>query len=175
MNNYQKQANDFCTTHKVTITSTYQGHRKYFPDDATPRAVFEVTITRQGRKPHTFTFGQSIVDSYEGREAGKGLKRGRLPQGLPGLTPSVGTVQTVYTGRPRVAWHVRQATKPPTSYDILACVTKNDPGDFEDFCSEYGYNTDSKKDTDVYLAVVKEWKAIERIFGDCLDELQEIN
>lgn len=26
----------------------------------------------------------------------------------------------------------------PTCYDILACLTKYDPGDYEDFCSELG-------------------------------------
>lgn len=62
----------------------------------------------------------------------------------------------------------------PTMYDILACLTKYDPESFEWFCSNYGYDTDSRKAEKTYHAVVKEWEAVERLFGDILDELQEI-
>ena len=62
----------------------------------------------------------------------------------------------------------------PTAYDILACLTKYDPGTFEDFSSDYGYDEDSRKAERIYKAVVKEWLNVERVFGDCLDELREI-
>ena len=62
----------------------------------------------------------------------------------------------------------------PTAYDILACVQKNDPGTFEDFCSDFGYDEDSRKAEKIYFAVQKEWTGIERIFGDVIKELQEI-
>ena len=32
-----------------------------------------------------------------------------------------------------------QKNKRPSEYDILACLEKYDPGSYEDFCSEYGY------------------------------------
>jgi hypothetical protein len=41
----------------------------------------------------------------------------------------------------------------PIAYDVLACLTKNDPGHFEDFCSEFGYNSDSLKDLEIYKSV----------------------
>lgn len=63
----------------------------------------------------------------------------------------------------------------PTMYDVLVCLTQSDPEDFEWFCSNYGYDTDSRKAEKIYHAVVKEWKAVERLFGDILEELQEIN
>jgi len=62
----------------------------------------------------------------------------------------------------------------PSMYDVLACLTKYDPGSFENFCSEYGYDTDSRKAEKTYKAVCKEFAAIERLFWDILDELQEI-
>lgn len=71
--------------------------------------------------------------------------------------------------------------KKPTEYDVLACITKYDPNDFEDFCNDYGYsiyddygriNKESKK---TYNAVLKEWYNVRRMFDDCLDELAEIN
>jgi hypothetical protein len=65
--------------------------------------------------------------------------------------------------------------KAPTSYDILACVQKSDPGTFSDFCGDFGYDEDSRKAEKTYFAVQKEWKGIESIFGDVIEELQEIN
>ena len=63
----------------------------------------------------------------------------------------------------------------PNPYDILCCIEKSDPIDFENFCSEYGYDEDSRKAYSTYEAVVKQWKQVEGMFGDCLEELQEIN
>jgi len=62
----------------------------------------------------------------------------------------------------------------PRNYDILACLTKYDPGTFEQFCSEFGYETDSRKAEKTYKAVVKEWVGVERVFGDVLEGLQAI-
>lgn len=63
----------------------------------------------------------------------------------------------------------------PKLYDVLSCLTKYDPESFENFCSEFGCDQDSRKAERTYKAVCKEWKAVNRLFNDCLDELQEIN
>lgn len=41
----------------------------------------------------------------------------------------------------------KAAGRSPTAYDVLACISGevNCPDGFEDFCAEYGYNTDSRK------------------------------
>lgn len=62
----------------------------------------------------------------------------------------------------------------PTEYDILACLEKYDVGSFEDFCLEFGYDTDSRKAEKTYKAVVKEYNNVMRVFGDVIDELAEI-
>lgn len=63
----------------------------------------------------------------------------------------------------------------PSAYDLLTCLTKSDPGTFEDFCSEFGYDTDSRRAEKVYNAVKKEWDDVNGFFSDAeLDELQEI-
>ena len=62
----------------------------------------------------------------------------------------------------------------PTEYDVLACLQKSNPGTFEDFCSEFGYNPDSIRDFNTYKAVCREWKKVERVFGDILDKLAVI-
>lgn len=65
----------------------------------------------------------------------------------------------------------------PTFYDVLACLTKYDPGSFEDFCSEFGYDTDSRKAEKTYKAVCKEFAAVERLFleEEVMNELQKIS
>jgi len=64
--------------------------------------------------------------------------------------------------------------KVPTIYDVLSVITNRDPEDFETFCSDFGYDSDSRKAERVYKAVVKEWGNVNRLFGDILEELQEI-
>ena len=62
----------------------------------------------------------------------------------------------------------------PTPYNVLACLTKYDVGTFENFCSEFGYDTDSIKATKIYKAVVNEYKNVQRLFGDVIEQLAEI-
>jgi hypothetical protein len=53
-----------------------------------------------------------------------------------------------------------------TAYDILASSTLYDPGTFEDFCGDCGYDTDSRRAMDVYLAVQKDWSAVCAFFTE---------
>lgn len=63
----------------------------------------------------------------------------------------------------------------PTLYDVLTCLQKYDVGTFEDFCSDYGYDTDSRTAFKTYKAVVKEFQAMERLFNsEELEVLQMI-
>jgi hypothetical protein len=66
--------------------------------------------------------------------------------------------------------------KTPQPYDVLAAITKNDPDTFENFCSEFGYDTDSRKAEKTYKLVVKEWEKVTKFFAaDELEELYKIN
>lgn len=69
---------------------------------------------------------------------------------------------------------INSGAEEPTLYDILACIQKYDVGSFEDFYGEFGYNEDSRKAEKTYKAVCKEFKAVERLFGDVMEELYEI-
>jgi hypothetical protein len=53
----------------------------------------------------------------------------------------------------------------PTLYDVLTCLQKYEVGTFEDFCGEFGYDNDSRTAEKTYKAVVKEFKAMERLFN----------
>lgn len=61
----------------------------------------------------------------------------------------------------------------PSAYDLLSCLTKYDPGTFENFCGDFGYDTDSRKALKTYRAVRKEWRDLEKMFNE--EELQQLS
>jgi hypothetical protein len=70
----------------------------------------------------------------------------------------------------------KEDAKEPTMYDVLTCLTKYDPGTFEDFCGDYGYDEDSRRAEKTYHAVVKEFEGMQRLFtSEELEILAEIN
>ena len=69
-----------------------------------------------------------------------------------------------------------QSGETPTAYDLLTCLTKYDPYSFENFCSDFGYDLDSRKAEKTYKAVCKEWEKVSNFFtSEELEELQDIN
>lgn len=60
-------------------------------------------------------------------------------------------------------------------YDILSCITKYDPEHYENFCANFGYDTDSRRGYKIYKGVVKEWQKVQLLWSDCLEQLAEIN
>lgn len=69
---------------------------------------------------------------------------------------------------------IADGSNEPTMYDILSCLVKSDPGSFDEFCAEFGYDIDGRNSKKTYKAVCNEYKAVERLFSDIMDELQEI-
>jgi hypothetical protein len=70
---------------------------------------------------------------------------------------------------------IAKGMEKPNMYDIMTCLTKNDPESFEDFCDNFGYDTDSRKSEKIYHAVVREYKGMCRLFTEEeLEQLQEI-
>ena len=75
--------------------------------------------------------------------------------------------------------HNRHNNLRPGKYDVLACIEKYEPyGDVWDFASEFGYEINSRnsyKETEkIFKAVRREYRNVIRMFGDCIDELREI-
>jgi len=63
----------------------------------------------------------------------------------------------------------------PSAYDLLSCLTKYDPGTFENFCSDYGYDPDSRKAEKTYRSVLEEWNNVSNLFTEYeIEQLQEI-
>lgn len=72
-------------------------------------------------------------------------------------------------------WEQSAKVIPPTEYDVLACLTKYDPETFEDFCSVFGYDEDSRKAERIYEAVKEEYQNVAMLWNDSeIEELQEI-
>lgn len=148
---YEKQANAFLKKVGATFKAEFFANMPYFDDDKEKRDVYIITLSRNG-KEYNFKFGQSLANS--------GLMKKRNPQG-----------KTMYDHElvRRIGGRIK-----PTAYDVLACVQKYDVGSFKNFCGEFGYDTDSRKAEKTYFAVQEEYENIQKLFGDVMDELQEI-
>lgn len=70
--------------------------------------------------------------------------------------------------------------KRPNCYDVLACLQKYEPyeKDVWDFAKEYGYEIYDretyKKAEKTFKAIIKEYKNVMRLFGDVIEQLEEI-
>ena len=50
--------------------------------------------------------------------------------------------------------------KKPSNYDVISCLEWYEIYDFEDFCFTFGYDTDSIKALNTYLACQKQQKEL---------------
>jgi len=51
----------------------------------------------------------------------------------------------------------------PSAYSLIACLSWADPGTFEQFCSEYGYDQDSRNAEKTWKAVRKQFLSLGRV------------
>jgi hypothetical protein len=70
----------------------------------------------------------------------------------------------------------RAGGNPPHPYEVLSCITKYDPGSFENFCGEFGckefgYEPEYRQAKKIYKATVREWEKVAAFFTD--EELAE--
>ena len=137
----------------------------------------ELHRIERGKRVWEFEFGNSIKDSEFVAVYGK--TKYPIPENLRGKSNSEITLYVKcnlqsdfgHTKRDVIILPVA-----PSEYSILSCLTKYDPGIFENFCSEFGYDTDSKNAERTYNAVVKEWQSVCRMWTDEeIEQLQEIN
>jgi len=161
---YQKQAQDILTKHNITFSAVPVGNdcpafcsdaeagRDMDKVNAFPRRThihgkhYRVTFAATGRASLYLDFWNSYADEEHNAKD---------------------VFQRPKNDRKRHA---------PTPYDVLACITKNDPGTFENFCGDFGYDEDSRKAEATYRAVVAEWQKVAKFFtAEELAEVQEVN
>lgn len=165
---------------KTEFSAKFDKNDFHFVGDKERRDIYDVTFKR-GARSFTLKFGQSIINSgirigantdrhgarFVVNDWQKYVKNGkfdRIKLILSGAVPyTLGTRDKVFLP---VA---------PTAYDVLASLTKYDPGTYEDFCSDFGYNTDSHTAEKTYTAVCKEWIDVCRLWSDDeIEQMQEI-
>lgn len=153
MNEYIKQATDFLQKTHAKMKIRYVGlavNKEWKEKDE--RCLYEITLTSP-RGSMTFDFWDSIQN-----------------------TKIRTTPFDEYNVQANKKLAAKKKTAVPSVYDVLACLTKCDPGTFEDFCSDYGYDEDSRTAERIYFAVQKEYTQLARLFTpDEMDELAEIN
>jgi hypothetical protein len=175
-NEYTKQANDFLAKTETSFSAEFLKHDKYFPDDKESRDIYKVSFKR-GKRSFSLTFGQSIVKSAFYFTMGRmkiDLNRNLLDKPNGTLLLQIGMLfgHAFKNNNTSDIIHYPEA---PTPYDVLACLTKYDPGTFEDFCGEFGYDTDSRNAERTYKAFFKEWGKVQSLWSeDEIEAMREI-
>jgi len=146
--NYKLQAENFLTKTQTSFTAEFVKYDKHFPDDTGDRDIYRITLQHDQRK-YVFKFGQSI------RCSGKYWLLGDYRRGVA-QKPKF----------PISEWDKNKDFAIPTAYDVLVCVQKYNPGTFENFCSDFGYDTDSRKAESVYKVVKDEYQNIAMLYNE---------
>lgn len=169
---YINQADKFLADTGTTIEINFKRHGKHFNDDTQNRDVYECSLIRRNRK-FTFDFGNSVINS--GIVHAWGIDAPSFRHGNVNCYASH-YLQIFLEGNYMTKdFKILEKRVKPSSYDILTCLTKYDPDTFENFCSEFGYDTDSRKAEKTYKAVFNEWQNICMLFTDEeIEHLQEI-
>lgn len=169
---YSEAAELFLKETGAEFKAEFKKHGYHFDGDKEMRDIYVVTIKRNSRE-YSYDFGQSISNS--GFYFMLGRKRYDIDRQYL-------ESKNILSIAKRMSWDfdpkLDKIHKPevPDAYTVLACLTKYDPGTFEDFCSEYGYDTDSKKAEKTYNGVMEEWLNMQRLFtNEELEAMSEIS
>lgn len=171
---YDIQAEEFMGFTGLEIHKSYCGHYKRSEDAKYIVSQWRIKFSR-GKQEFWFDFSQSVHDSFSKTELGK-LRRKSLDMQDYNYTAVRMLLETGVMGVGMFLPFILHYEKtPPSDYDILACLTKYDPGTFDDFCSNFGYDTDSRKAEKTYFAVQKEYQNLQNMFSEAeLEKMAEI-
>lgn len=173
---YEQQAIDFLSKTNTEFTVKFVKNDKYFDDDKYSRDIYNITLKRGNRK-FSFNFGQSLNKSGQYQVAEHLQNKLWCEQTTGGKIRFTSGEYKLLKARNFNILEKDIIKNPnysvPTAYDILACLTKSDPGTLEDFCNEYGYDLDSKKAEKTYKAVKDEYNNVCMLFSD--EEMAELS
>lgn len=188
---YDKQAIDFLTSTETTFKAELLRNDYHFDNDKLKRDIYNITLKR-GNRSFSFEFGQSNANSQyyfdkpskrkytEGKEYFESIDLGTQKKHykdrfLSFISNSSMFARSIDDNKALKRLGLLKEGTPPTEYDILVCLTKYNPGTFENFCDEFGYNTDSKIAEKTYNAVVNEYKNVAMLWTDSeIEQLTEI-
>ena len=180
VNEYDKQAAAFLEETKTEFKVEFLEHGPHFDGEKERRDRYHITLKR-GERGYSFDFGQSLKAS--GRYIAVDVDGRRIftPKTLHEETMLKASKERPFRYFPKGLAVKKEGIVPnpdftvPRPYDVLAAVTKHDPGTFEDFCADFGYDEDSRKAEGIYQAVRDEFLNIERLFNEReMEMLREI-
>lgn len=169
---YVEQALNFCQQNKIYIHSRFLGCAPHFPSDTVSRNRYSVTFYHVPELKGFIAFEKWLVNAFNHGLGWSDYCNFVLSEfdHFAKNNPNAPTFKIVFGD----SIANTETKKTPTFYDYLASLTHYDPETFTEFCSEYGYDEDSRKALETYLNVQKEWLGVRKVFGHCLDELREI-
>ena len=170
---YEQQAIDFLAKTNTELTVKFVKNGKHFDDDKHERDIYNITLKR-GNRIMNFNFGQSLNASGEYRVLKHLQNKVWCEQTTGGKIHFTPGEYKLLKARFNIDKDIIKNPNysAPTAYDILACLTKYDPGTLEDFCDEFGYDLDSKKVEKTYNAVKKEYTDLCTLFTD--EEIEQL-
>lgn len=150
----------------IEMTVKFLKNDYHFAGDKDTRDIYKITLKR-GSREYSFKFGQSIMKS------GFYAQYSRTKYNIPIEKLSLSDSEL----KRYVKYHFNydfgnivgdKIVRPiaPTLYDVLTCLQKYDVGTFDDFCGEFGYDTDSRSAKKTYKAVVKEYDKMCSLFSE---------
>lgn len=192
MEEYEEQAQKFLKDTNTTLKVEFVEHGKHFEDDEEERDIYLITLQR-GERTYEFKFGQSIANSglrlFRDKEKKKKTEHNgfTIPKEIRNSYEEFlkSDKSKLSYSNPLRRWFEKEhfnlsgltydLGEEPTAYDVLSCLTKYDPDTFEEFCSSYGYEEDSRKAEKIYFKVRDEFKEVRMLWSDeQLEELQKI-
>lgn len=172
---YDIQAENFLQKTNTTLEIKFLKNDFYFDDDKEKRDIYQCTLKR-GNRSYSFKFGQSINNSGYWYKYGVNKKYFELSENkkeyftkYPGQLRSYVKTHFQFDLLPKDEIHVPVA---PTAYNVLACIEKYIPEDFQDFCDNYGYDNDSISAKKIFKKVQKQALRINSLYND--EEMQEL-
>lgn len=141
---------------KSTMRITFEKTAPFFDDEKQDRDIYSVELSRGGRT-YTFQFGQSVACSA----------RWRWESAWATTKYAFGPVRPIHGDyKPNVD------RRQPSAGSVLMCLEYTNPGTFEGFCDEYGYDTDSRKAERTWRACVDQYLALAGMYSE--DELEAL-
>lgn len=142
------------TDSKLRITFDRTG--PYFDDDEQERDVYLIELSR-GVRAYRLYYGQSVACSarwrWESDWATTKYEFGPVRPAQGNYQPNIDRRQ-------------------PSAASVLLCVQTHSPSTFEDFCEEYGYDTDSRNAEKIWRACADQYLALSAMYSP--DELEAL-
>ena len=181
MDNYKINTHKFLKSKKIELKIEFIKNDKYFIDDEDKRDIYKITLKR-GKIEIFFNFGQSIVNSgfkivYKFADNENKFKHTFTEQHLYTSKDINKDISKLFNEKKNnfgfsAEIESIELPKPPTAYDVLACLQKYEFENFQDFCDQFGCSTDSIKALKIYNNVVDEFKKVAYLFTD--QEIEEM-